>query len=369
MKRHYTLLTSASLLLAFAGGVLPQDFVQTVSAAEQAQDDAEKTGSIVFDEKTGTLTLSGNITAAEVQKYAKNEAVRAVVATEGCVFPFYCSSMFKNFCAESIDLSKADTSNVTDMSRMFENCRALIEVDLSGFDTTNVTDMIGMFGGCSSLTKLDLSGFDTANVKDMDMMFSNCDALTELNLFGFDTVNVTSMRNMFSGCYALTELDLSEFDTANVSDAVCMFANARKLKTIYVSDAWDIHNAECDDMFAGCDSLIGGNGTVYSDEHIDSEYARIDTADAPGYLTFKEKPAPQADWGNANCRDGVDVSDAVLLARYSAEDSRALLTAQGKINADVTHDGKIDGDDVTLILKYIVKLVPYSALKPTAENK
>lgn len=78
---------------------------------------------------------------------------------------------------------------------------------------------------------------------------------------------------------------------------------------------------------------------------------------------------PQADWGNANCRDGVDVSDAVLLARYSAEDSSALLTAQGKINADVTHDGKIDGDDVTLILKYIVKLVPHSALKPTANNK
>lgn len=343
MKRHYTLLTSASLLLAFAGGVLPQDFVQTVSAAEQAQDDAEKTGSIVFDEKTGTLTLSGNITAAEVQKYAKNEAVRAVVATEGCVFPFYCSSMFKNFCAESIDLSKADTSNVTDMSRMFENCRALIEVDLSGFDT--------------------------ANVKDMDMMFSNCDALTELNLFGFDTVNVTSMRNMFSGCYALTELDLSEFDTANVSDAVCMFANSRKLNTIYVSDAWDIHNTACDEMFSVCEALTGGNGTAYSYEHVDKEYARIDTADAPGYLTFKEKPTPQADWGNANCRDGVDVSDAVLLARYSAEDSRALLTAQGKINADVTHDGKIDGDDVTLILKYIVKLVPHSALKPTAKNK
>ena len=59
----------------------------------------------------------------------------------------------------------------------------------------------------------------------------------------------------------------------------------------------------------------------------------------------------------------------MLLARYSAEDSSALLTAQDKINADVTHDGRIDGDDVTLILKYIVKLVPYSALKPTANNK
>ena len=344
MKRHYTLLTSASLLLAFAGGVLPQDFVQTFSAAEQAQDDAEKTGSIVFDEKTGTLTLSGNITAAEVQKYAKNEAVRAVVAAEGCVFPFYCSSMFKNFCAESIDISKADTSNVTDMSRMFENCRALIEVDLSSFDTANVTDMRNMFRNCESLKELDLSGFDTANVTDMSSMFNSCRFLKKLNL--------------------------SHFDLSKVDTAYEMFANDTFLRTIYVSDTWNLKALKFSaKMFADCDSLIGGNGTVYSDEHIDSEYARIDTADAPGYLTFKEKPAPQADWGNANCRDGVDVSDAVLLARYSAEDSRALLTAQGKINADVTHDGKIDGDDVTLILKYIVKLVPHSALKPTAKNK
>ena len=292
--------------------------MQTVSAAEQAQDDAEKTGSIVLDEKTCTLMLSGNITAAEVQKYAKNEAVNAVVAAEGCVFPASCSGMFADFCAKSIDLSKADTSNVTDMS--------------------------GMFSGCSSLTELDLSGFDTSNV--------------------------TYMYNMFSGCSSLTELDLSSFNTPEVYDMSTMFKDDTNLKTIYVSDTWKLNRPKYStEMFSGCEALTGGNGTVYNPQHVDGTYARIDTADAPGYLTFKEKPTPQADWGNANCRDGVDVSDAVLLARYSAEDSSALLTAQGKINADVTHDGKIDGDDVTLILKYIVKLVPHSALKPTAENK
>ena len=117
-------------------------------------------------------------------------------------------------------------------------------------------------------------------------------------------------------------------------------------------------------MFEDCKLLTGGNGTVYSDEHIDSEYARIDTADAPGYLTFKEKPTPQADWGNANCAEEVDVSDAVLVARYVAEDTGANLTAQGKINADVTHDGNITGDDTILILRYIAKMVTLADLEP-----
>lgn len=175
---------------------------------------------------------------------------------------------------------------------------------------------------------------------------------------------------MFAGCPALTQLDLSSFDSAKLTNTSKMFKDDTNLKTIYVSDTWKLNQPKYStEMFAGCEALTGGNGTAYSFEHVGMEYARIDTADAPGYLTFKEKPTPQADWGNANCRDGVDVSDAVLLARYSAEDSRALLTSQGKINADVTHDGKIDGDDVTLILKYIVKLVPHSALKSTANNK
>ena len=44
-----------------------------------------------------------------------------------------------------IELNKADTSNVTDMSRMFFGCADLMSLDVSGFDTSNVTDMRNMF--------------------------------------------------------------------------------------------------------------------------------------------------------------------------------------------------------------------------------
>ena len=52
----------------------------------------------------------------------------------------------------------------------------------------------------------------------------------------------------------------------------------------------------------------------------------------------------------------IDVSDAVLTARFCAEDREAVITDQGKQNADVNHDGNIELDDVTAILRKIAGL-------------
>ena len=38
-------------------------------------------------------------------------------------------------------------------------------------------------------------------------------------------------------------------------------------------------------MFWGNGKLKGGAGTTYNDAFTDSSYARVDSADAPGYLT------------------------------------------------------------------------------------
>ena len=65
-----------------------------------------------------------------------------------------------------------------------------------------------------------------------------------------------------------------------------MFYKCQTLKTIYVSDLWDTSKVTSStDMFRGCTSLVGGNGTAYSSSYTNKTYARIDTADAPGYLT------------------------------------------------------------------------------------
>ena len=61
--------------------------------------------------------------------------------------------------------------------------------------------------------------------------------------------------------------------------------------------------------------------------------------------------------GDADCKNGVDVSDAVLTARFAAEDSEAKISALGKQNADVNGDGSITSADVVLILKIIAKMI------------
>ena len=62
---------------------------------------------------------------------------------------------------EYIDcLRYLNTSEVTDMERMFHNCDNLQYLDgIYNFDTRNVTDMGYMFYGCNGLTSLDLSSF------------------------------------------------------------------------------------------------------------------------------------------------------------------------------------------------------------------
>ena len=123
----------------------------------------------------------------------------------------------------SIDASKLNTTNVTNMSFMFYLCTSLTSLDVSSFDTSNVTDMSFMFINCSGLTSLDVSGFNTSKVTNMSRMFSDCARLTSLNLSGFDTSKVTNMSRMFTYCSGLTSLDLSNFTFDKVANYDGMF--------------------------------------------------------------------------------------------------------------------------------------------------
>jgi surface protein len=156
-----------------------------------------------------------------------------------------------------------NTSEVTNMSQMFQDCSGLTSISLSGFDTQNVTTMGHMFFGCSSLTSINLSGINTSNLVSANFMFSDCQGLTSLDLSSFDTSNVRSMNNMFSGC--------------------------GNLKTITVGVNWTTDNvpvASSSNMFYGCTSLVGGAGTTYNSGKVDKEYAIADGLKGkPGYLT------------------------------------------------------------------------------------
>ena len=50
---------------------------------------------------------------------------------------------------QTLDVSNFETSQVTDMSSMFDACSGLQTLDVSNFDTSQVTNMRGMFFLCT----------------------------------------------------------------------------------------------------------------------------------------------------------------------------------------------------------------------------
>ena len=206
----------------------------------------------------------------------------ANVTDMSCMF-YYCQNL------SSINVSKFKTAKVTKMNSMFYNCAKLSTLDVSGFNTEEVTDMNWMFGSCESLTNIDVSNFNTANVDNMRAMFYNCAELGNVDVRGFKTDNVTDMSRMFAHCKKMTEIDLNSFKTSKVTDMSYMFYASDAVKTIYVSDRWDMtYVTASDEMFGFCEKLVGGAGTAYEYGKMDGTYAHVDEGTTnPGYFTLK----------------------------------------------------------------------------------
>ena len=104
----------------------------------------------------------------------------------------------------------ADTSNITNMSSMFNSCGNLTYLNLSGWNTSNVNNMRNMFDGCIALTSLDLSGWDTSNVTNMSNMFKGCSALKNIRMVGCSQTTIDKIKSQLSadgitGCTIVTE--------------------------------------------------------------------------------------------------------------------------------------------------------------------
>ena len=144
------------------------------------------------------------------------------------------------------------------MDGMFRSCNALTTLNVSKWDTSKVTNMNGMFRSCYKLTTLDVSKWDTSKVTDMNYMFYGCSALTTLDVSNWNTSKVTNMRTMFDGCSALTTLDVSKWDTSNVTNMDGMFYGCSALTTITgVIDMKSCASYNCSKMFDNCPNLTG----------------------------------------------------------------------------------------------------------------
>lgn len=93
-----------------------------------------------------------------------------------------------------------------------------------------------MFWGCSSLTSIDVNHFDTSNVTNISDMFNGCSSLTSVDISNFNTSQVTSMNSMFNNCSGLTNLDISSFNIRKVSAKTSIFSNMSDSVIVKVKD-------------------------------------------------------------------------------------------------------------------------------------
>ena len=100
-------------------------------------------------------------------------------ATRSC---YYLFNQYKGTSVNGL-ISYSDTSNVTNMSRMFYYCSSLTTIPQ--LDTSKVNIMGDMFYNCSSLTTV--PQLDVSSVTDMSNMFKKCSSLKSILMTGMKT--------------------------------------------------------------------------------------------------------------------------------------------------------------------------------------
>lgn len=173
---------------------------------------------------------------------------------------------------KTIKAETLDTSKVENMNSMFAECVALEQLDLSKWDVSKVTDMELMFGNCESLKALDVSKWKTDSLRDIYGAFSGCSSLKSLNLEAWDTSHITHVASAFRNCSSLTSIGLSTWDTSSVTAFERMFYNCASLNALDLSRWTTSKGYNFSDMFYGCESLSKLDLSGFDTSGVPEEY-------------------------------------------------------------------------------------------------
>lgn len=199
-------------------------------------------------------------------------------------------------------------------------------IDISKADTSNVTNMDGMFS-CVGYTY---------NVSD-GRNSGKYDYPKTINISGINTSAVTNMSYMFANCKKLKELDLSGFDVSKVHDMTLIFIDCNELKTIYTSKDRCKKGITNFSMFNGSYALVGTNGTKCGYPNYDGKYARIDKEGQPGYFTYR--------------------AFSTVKSLGDINGDKALSIAETK-RADVDNSGNVDIEDAVAVIAHVNGVKP-----------
>jgi surface protein len=158
---------------------------ETITKSQVVNNNVTITENMVED--VYILVSTNSSGSAKLNKYTNQEGTR----TESITIPAsstdykvddlrYGFRISSGYCIIKVDTTYLNTSNVTSMHGMFDECQNLSSLDVSHFDTSKVTNMMGMFYECNNLTSLDISNFDTSKVTNKSNMFNGCNRLTHI---------------------------------------------------------------------------------------------------------------------------------------------------------------------------------------------
>ena len=184
-------------------------------------------------------------------------------------------SMFSNCSSlESLDISSFDLSNTFSgsyysLTSMFYNCNKLKTLKLPKSVSFNKTDIYlnGMFSNCNYLESLDLSGWNTTNVTNMDKMFYNCWTLTNLTL-GNDWASNSSISS-----FSLSSCPLTR---ESAIDVINKLATRDNSPVITFSNQVGLYQSEIDVATNKGWSVSGCTVLVDAESATVGQYALID---------------------------------------------------------------------------------------------
>ena len=129
---------------------------------------------------------------------------------------------------KNFNVSKWNVSNVKYINGIFNGCK-YFDCDLSKWDVSNVKNMLGTFSRCENLN-CDLSNWDVSNILDMTKMFYNCTSFEGVGIEKWDVSSAKYIDQLFFNCNSLKNNKLKLWNTINVKDAYKVFDGCTSLK-------------------------------------------------------------------------------------------------------------------------------------------